>query len=288
MGGMVVGIDIGGSITKIVGLMDGERRTPMMVQAADPVASLFGAFGKFIDTNGLRLTDIEKIMITGVGASFITKPIYGIATGKVEEFLANGLGGLHLSALKRAIIISMGTGTALVKAEDSGDGERPARIEHIGGTGMGGGAILGLSSRMLNVRDIDIVIELAKTGDLARVDLMVGDITRDDLPGLPPDTTAANFGKISDVAAPGDIALGILNLVLQNIGMSAVFALKNSGVSDVVLIGNLSNIPQCKEIFGRLERLFGISFMIPDDSVFGTAFGAALAYGRRGGYTEIE
>ena len=269
--GIIVGIDIGGSITKIVGLKQEKPLMPMRVKANDPVASLFGAFGKFIDTNDLKLADVEKVMLTGVGASFVTKPIYGLPTGRVAEFLANGLGGLYLSKLERAVIVSMGTGTALVKAAGDGD------IVHIGGTGIGGGTILGLSSRMLNIRDIDIVMKLAETGDLSNIDLMVGDITKDELLGLPPDMTASNFGKISDVATQSDIALGILNMVFQSIGTAAYFAIRPTDINDVVLIGSLSAMPHSRAVFARLCELFGVRFIIPDNSEYGTAFGAALA-----------
>jgi type II pantothenate kinase len=278
--GYIVGIDIGGSTTKIVGLKDSEAKSPMVVKANDPLASLFGAFGKFVDACGLRLGDIDQIMLTGVGASYVSKPIYGLPTAKVEEFMANGLGGLFLSKLEKALIVSMGTGTAMVRASGGS-------IEHIGGTGIGGGTIIGLSSRMLNIRDIQLVMGLAESGDLSKVDLMVGDITRDEVPNLPPHTTASNFGKMSDVAAPADIALGILNMVFQSIGMSAIFAMRNQELDAAVLIGNLAAVPVCAQVFKQLSDLFGIRFVIPRSAEHATSLGAALAcaYGKR--HTEV-
>lgn len=47
---MIIGIDVGGSTTKIVGVKDGEIRNPMFVTAKDPVTSLFGAFGNIYTT----------------------------------------------------------------------------------------------------------------------------------------------------------------------------------------------------------------------------------------------
>jgi len=277
---ITIGIDIGGSTTKIVGVRDCELITPLLVRATDPVASLFGAFGKFIDKNNLPLLSVDRIMITGVGASYISNPIYGLPTAKAEEFLANGLGGLFLTGLPRALIVSMGTGTALVEASHES-------IKHIGGTGVGGGTILGLSSRMLNIRDIELVIKAAEEGDLSQVDLMVGDITKDLLPGLPPHTTASNFGRISDVATNSDIALGIINLVLQAVGTTAVFAVRCSGIKDVALIGNLSAIPQCKDVFAKLQQLFSVRFVIPENAEYATAVGAALAFLRNKQYSNL-
>lgn len=264
-----IGIDIGGSTTKITGFKDKKIISPLIVKATDPLASLFGAFGKFIDFNSLSLSDINSIMITGVGSSFLDKPIYGIKTVKKEEFLCNGLGGLYLTGLEKAIIVSMGTGTSIVQADGM-------NATHLGGTGIGGGTILGLSNRMLNVRDIDILIKIAEGGQLKNIDLMVGDITRDVLPTLPAETTASNFGRISDVASKADIALGIFNLVFQSIGMTAVFASRNTGINDVVLIGNLTVIPQGRELFDHIQTVSGVNFIIPENSEFATAIGAAL------------
>lgn len=75
----VIGIDIGGSTTKIVGFTkDGKLIEPMSVKAADPITSAYGAFGKFTDVNKLSLDSIEKVMITGVGSAYISTPIYGL------------------------------------------------------------------------------------------------------------------------------------------------------------------------------------------------------------------
>ena len=59
--GIVIGIDVGGSTTKIVGLNKGKIQSPMFITAADPVTSLFGAFGKYIYDNGIHLSDVEQV-----------------------------------------------------------------------------------------------------------------------------------------------------------------------------------------------------------------------------------
>lgn len=267
---IVIGIDIGGSTTKIVGFSKENLITPLVVHANDPVASVYGAFGKFLSTNSFDIKDVERVMVTGVGASFINERLFGISTGKVEEFRAIGMGGLFLSRLSKAIIVSMGTGTALVRAENSD-------VVHLGGTGVGGGTLLGLSNRMLNVRGFDDLIETARGGSLANIDLTIGDISHDRVIGLPPKTTASNFGKLSDLASKSDVALGIINLVFQTIGMIAVFTTRIDNIKDVVLTGNLTNVPQCAEIFESLEQLFDVKFHIPVNAEYATAAGAALS-----------
>ena len=63
-GKIIIGIDIGGSTTKIVGFdtSDGKRELiqPIFVKATDPITSVYGAFGKFLDSNSLTLEDIQK------------------------------------------------------------------------------------------------------------------------------------------------------------------------------------------------------------------------------------
>jgi len=276
----IIGIDIGGSTTKIAGFENGEIFSPLLVKATDPIASVYGAFGKFLSANKLHLSDITKVMITGVGSSYITDKIYGIPTGKIDEFRCIGMGGLFISKLSKAIVVSMGTGTAYIMADGT-------NASHIGGTGVGGGTLLGLSSRMLNVRHFNDLIETARGGNLANVDLNIGDITEDILVGLPPETTASNFGKISDLATKSDLALGIINLVFQTIGMMAVFATKINNTRDVVLTGNLVNVPQAEDIFKQLSKLYNVNFHIPANAEFATAAGAAISYTQGAEYKEI-
>lgn len=276
----VIGIDIGGSTTKIVGFAGGKMTSPLFVKATDPVASVYGAFGKFVAENGIALSAIEQIMITGVGSVFLCDKIYGIRTARITEFSAIGLGGLYLSKLDKAIIVSMGTGTAFVRAtKDS--------AAHIGGTGMGGGTLLGLSSRMLQIHDFDNIIELAKDGNLEHVDLLIKDITKGSVNNLNPGATASNFGKMSDLATKSDIAIGIINMVFQTIGMMAVFNADKASGEKVVLTGSLTKLPQTGEVFHALTDIAGVEFVIPAHAEFATAAGAALAYEKGFSYTEI-
>ena len=112
-GKIIIGIDIGGSTTKIVGFdtSDGKRELiqPIFVKATDPITSVYGAFGKFLDSNSLTLEDIQKVMITGAGSAYVSKSIYNLPCEKIAEFKSIGLGGLYLSKLDSAIITSCGS-----------------------------------------------------------------------------------------------------------------------------------------------------------------------------------
>ena len=259
----IIGIDVGGSTTKIVASYGGKINFPQFVRAADPITSVYGAFGKFTTQNGLDLSDIEKVIVTGVGSSYIKKSIYGLPLTKAVEFDCVGRGGLYLSGLSDAIVISMGTGTAIVHAKKSEDA---VTTSYLGGTGVGGGTLVGLSKKMLGMDDIDHIVELAEGGELNNVDLRVKDLTESGASiSLPPDMTASNFGKLSDIASPADIARVL-----------GVFAARKENVHNIVLTGNLATISPAEKIFENLSSTFGVNFIIPENAQFATAIGAAL------------
>jgi hypothetical protein len=116
----------------------------------------------------------------------------------------------------------MGTGTSFVKI--SGD-----EIQHIGGMGIGGGTLQGLSRLLLKTHDIHRVADLAAKGDVTRVNLQIGDICNNALPDLPVSATASLFGKADSNASQEDIACGIIYTVLQTIGGAAAFRTEQSG-----------------------------------------------------------
>ena len=176
---IVIGIDVGISTTKIVGIDEqGIVMSPFRIKATDPITSLYGAFGKYLHDNKIKLEEVEQIMLTGVGAAYIDENIYGRSTGKAQEFIADGLGARYESNLDRMIVVSMGTGTSLVKCDGSD-------IRHIGGIGIGGGTLQGLSRIMLKTDDIRQVATLAMDGDISKINLLIGDISAKPLPGLP-------------------------------------------------------------------------------------------------------
>lgn len=268
---IILGIDIGGSTTKIVGLRpDGSILSMLRVQAEDPLTSLYGAMGKFISCNGLGLGDIGRIVLTGVGASYVKEDIYGIPTRKVDEFSASGTGGLALSGVECAVVVAMGTGTAFIWADKSGE------VRHLGGSGIGGGTLGGLCHKLVGMERFYQIKKLAAGGDLGKIDLTIQDISSDAAESLHPDMTAANFGNLAEDASPADLAAGAVNLVLQAIGTMAVLSCHCCQSKTVVLIGSMTTLDQAQPAFQLFQRLYGIEFIIPENATFATAIGAAL------------
>ena len=274
-GRTIVGIDVGGSTTKIVGFgPDGGLISPIFVRATDPVTSAYGAFGRFTSENGLSLGDIDRVMMTGAGSGFVTSPIFSLECRSVTEFKCIGLGGLYLSGLDEAIVVSMGTGTAIIHARRTPDG---AVTDYLGGTGVGGGTLVGLSRKLINIDNIAHIEQLCEGGDLSKVDLRVRDISQEgQFTGLNDNLTASNFGNLSDLASRSDIALGIVNMVSETVAMMAIFAARNFGLKNIVLTGNLTTMNPVRRTFEVLQKPFGVNFIIPELSQYGTVIGAAL------------
>ena len=246
---IVIGIDVGGSTAKIVGMRDGKICSPMFINASDPVSSLFGVFGKYLYNNNISLSDIEQVVLTGVGSAFVTEPLYGLPTSKVDEFMANGLGARYYTDIENMMVVSMGTGTSFVRIIED-------KIEHVGGLAIGGGTLQGLSKLLLKTDNIQKISELAVKGDVTRINLQIGDICNTSLSDLPLTATASLLGKADSNAYLEDIAAGIIYMVLQTIGGAAVLSSLQSSIKDFVLIGNLSQLPLCEDVFSKMEPLY--------------------------------
>jgi type II pantothenate kinase len=271
-GKMIIGIDIGSTTTKAVSIESGRLIKKIKTKAEDPVTSAAGALGKMIVENEIKMTDIQKIMITGAGAAKINQDLFGIPTEKIDEISAIGIGGMFLSGKDNIIIANIGTGTAIIEAKRD-------KISHLGGSGVGGGTILGLAKKLLATTSFTGIMKMAAQGNLNQVDLLLEDIMETDLNFLNKESTVSNFGKMLDTARNEDVAVAILNLVYQVIGMISVFAARSKNLDRVILTGNGSNNPIGKKILENITGMHSVYFEYPPDAEYTTAVGAGLFRG---------
>jgi len=257
---MIVGIDIGGSTTDAVVLDNGDVHV-VTIEANDPIAAAAGALGKLVQTCGLPLGQVTRVAATGAGSRALDETLFGLPVVKV--------GGTSLAGKRRALVVSLGTGTAIVSVN-------PERIEHVSGTGLGGGTLRGLSRHMLGVSSLNTLEAMAERGDLSRVDLTVRDIAGGPIGDLPPGTTAANFGKITADATAEDKALAIMNLIVEVVSVLSIAAARASGQEDIVMTGKLTRIFRFMQKMKRLNFGYG-RFIIPEHADYATAIGAARA-----------
>jgi len=272
---MIIGIDIGSTITKAVAMKDGVIINKIKTRAIDAVTSAAGALGKIMLENNIGIGSIKEIIITGAGASKIKSDIFGIKTEKVDEFTAIGIGGIFQAGRDNIIITNIGTGTVFIEAKRDS-------VLHLGGTGVGGGTILGLSKKLLQSTTFSDIMEMAGMGNLKQVDLLLEDIMDSELSFLGKEATAANFAKMLDSAKNDDIALGIINMVYQVIGMLSVFAARSKDNKSVLITGSGSDNHIGRKVLEDIAGMYDVRFEFPPDAEYTTAAGAALFPLQRG------
>lgn len=266
---MIIGIDIGSTTTKAVAVEDGKVIRTVKTKAFDAVTSATGALGKILLESNIEIALVEKIIITGAGAVKINNQIFGIPTKKIDEITAIGTGGMFLCKSESVVICNIGTGTSIIEASKE-------KITHLGGTGIGGGTITGLSKELLHASTFEHILEMAEHGNLKNVDLLIEDIYDTHLSFLNKESTASNFGKMLDTAKKEDLALGVINMVYQVIGMISVFAARSRGKECVLITGNGSKNMIGRGILEEISTLYNIKFEYPPDAEYATAIGAAL------------
>jgi len=270
---MIIGIDIGGSTTQGVLLKNGKITGHVSIHASDELASAAGCLGKIISDSRIRVNQIKYVAATGGGSRKLGRTLLGIPVKKVGEIKAMGLGGMALTKKKKCLVVSIGTGTAMVSVTDNGK-----IIRHVGGTGVGGGTLKGLFKLLLNKDDINNLELIAKNGDLNKINLTVKDIVGRGIGNLSAGATAANFGKLRDDTAAKDIALGLLTMVGEVVGTLSTFAAKNHGLEkEIVFIGKVTKNRTLMRNLERTVKTFGGKAYVPDRAEFATAIGAAKA-----------
>lgn len=265
-----VGIDLGGTAAKLVAC----RGREILVCEKQPVCPAESALAAFRAHHDLPVP--ARVVLTGIRAAADPMAAGGIPV--VPEFEAIGAGGLALAGLDEALVVSMGTGTALIQAAGNS-------FRHLGGSGVGGGTLCGLGALLLGEPDPGKLAAMAASGNPRHVDLLVGDLCESGA-GLPETLTVANFGKISPNLGPADLALALITMVLQTTGLLAVFATQDKPCREVVLTGAVATLAPAAAQFEQMGALFGPHFQIPPHAAFATAYGALMRDAQREGEGE--
>jgi type II pantothenate kinase len=224
---------------------------------------------------------LRVLAVTGGRCRELPDAIDGAPIVKVDELRAIARGGLTATGLREALVVSLGTGTALV-------GARGREVQPMVGSGVGGGTLLGLSRLLLGTTDAAEVDALARRGDAGWIDLTVGDIAGGSVGVVPAGATAAHFGKASGVVAGvwsghadqhgrENVAAAIMNLVGQTTVRLALLASAATGFRPVVLTGHLMDLPAFRQAAGVPAGLAGGRLVVPSQPGFAVALGALVA-----------
>ncbi|MCS7103479.1 MAG: pantothenate kinase, partial [Candidatus Korarchaeum sp.] len=137
---------MGGTTTK--GVLVSERGVlhKTLVVSSDPLAAAAGAVGKIVTDMGISIGDISSIAVSGGRIRSLPNRLFGLPLIEVDEIEAIGRGGAFLAKLDECVVVSAGTGTAIVEVRRRDSGYY---VKHLGGTGVGGGTLLGLNKLLL-------------------------------------------------------------------------------------------------------------------------------------------
>lgn len=222
----------------------------------------------------VELEGLRAIGTTGGRHKEMPSKYKGIPIVKVGEAEAVGRGGLQMAGLSEALIVSAGTGTAMIAA-------RGRHCTHVTGSAVGGGTLLGLAKLCLGTADPLEIAALAAKGNPAEVDGTLADVIGGGIGSLPADATAVNLGrivKLSSAPSREDLAAGLVTLVSQVIAVIALNAAKANQLERIVIVGHLPDLEPIQAAIHRVWGFYGVSTpaLIPTDRGYATALGAAL------------
>jgi type II pantothenate kinase len=187
----------------------------------------------------------------------------------IAEIDAVGFGGATLADCDDCIVVSMGTGTAIVHFKES-------RAKHVGGTGLGGGTIVGLSSLICGLDDPAEIEARALKGNASRLNLTIADLGYEGLSFLGADVTASNFAAIQSRKTE-DLTAAILRMVGETVGIIASICARECNCPDrIVMIGKVSGNRFIRNVLNLVGQLYQTTFIFPENPGYATVYGAAM------------
>jgi type II pantothenate kinase len=225
-----------------------------------------------------RFGPLERAAVTGGQYRLLPDQVGGTRLVKINEVAAIGRGGLYLSGLEEALVVSGGSGTAMVAA-------RGRTAAHVTGSAVGGGTLQGLGRLLLGETDPLEIDRLALQGDANHVDLTLVEAVGAAVGRLPLNANAVNFGRLAQAGvaslpaalpAPRDLAAGLVRLVGQVIAVIAINAAHAEGLENIVVTGHLVDLLSVRQVLDEVAGFYGAKITIPPNPGTGTAVGALV------------
>ncbi len=262
---MILGIDFGITTTDVA-LMEENRLLKAFYLKSKSLRDL----KKALFSKGIDLSGVGGIAVTG---GIARKKIFGKRVFRVGELNAIGFGGAFLSGAKKALVVSMGTGTCIVSFNKG-------EVKHVGGTPLGGGTIVGLSKKLLGESQPEKLQKLASKGSLHSIDLSVRDAIGSGIGIIPGNATASNFAK-KGIGGKADLALAVQNMVAESNAVIAALAARSSNHRKIVFVGKTPLFPAVRRTLKRVLRYYGFSPVFPGRGEHAMAVGAAVVLANR-------
>ena len=271
----VAAIDFGASNTDVAAVINGKLRVWSQRSQGTPTVATVQSI---LAAGDLALSDVELLAVTGGHHRALPEELAGVKVINVGELPAIGRGGQALAMgtwhlpKQPMLVVSAGSGTAMVAA-------RGRNYQHVTGTGVGGGTLLGLGRLLLGTANPMEIDQFALVGNPNGADLALRDVVTGPIGALPPDATAVNFGRVARMlAVPSrdDLAAALVTMVGQVIATLAINAARAAGVERAVVTGHLTDMQSMRTTMDRVGTFFGLPLDLFEEAGYATVIGAML------------
>jgi type II pantothenate kinase len=267
-----IGIDAGGTLTKLA-FMNNQHEIQLQHFPSNDLLNVL---------NWINQHDIDEIGLTG-GRTEQVKALLDKVNSihYIVEFEAT-LKGVRYQLEKegysfdKSIITNIGTGTSIHYM----NAEKHMRV---GGTGIGGGTLIGLASLTTGIKNYEEILHLAKKGNRQGIDLLVQDIYQgmDSPTELKPTLTASNFGKVAINEATDyeteDVLATVQGLVGEVITTLSIQLAEQMDTEHIIYIGTtLDNNEKLRDIIANYTILKKKTPIFLQDHGFSGARGALM------------
>ncbi len=259
----------------IVGIDRGASFTDFAVVDADGLKDIFSIEKRDWQSIGTAYEGLitkyqtRHIVFSG-SASGMPAPMKNAIT-IIAEIDAIGFGGAALAKCNECVVVSMGTGSAIVHFANNS-------AQHLGGSGVGGGTIQGLSSLICGLDDPSQIEALALKGNASELNLTISDLGYEQISFLGADMTASNFADIKSKKIE-DQAAAILDLVGETVGIIASICARSVNCRDhIVMVGKVAENQFIRQVLNLVGKLYQTTFIFPENPGYATVYGAAVKY----------
>ncbi|MGP4106418.1 type II pantothenate kinase [Virgibacillus sp. L01] len=265
-----IGIDAGGTLVKVAYWENDNivYQTFPSQAIGDAISWLYNTFKN------------PAVCITGGKSQLFAEKLTAPAE-MVVEFDATNRGIQFLADQQRYAIennfmfVNVGTGTSIHLVSDR-------EQQRIGGSGIGGGTLIGLGYLLTGVEDYAWMVQLASNGDRGNADLKVKDIFEGALSPISGDLTASNFGKkesmIAQPPSNADKLAAVIGMIGEVIVTISLQMAAQHNVDFIVYIGSsFRSNPLLQDIIEEYTRLAGTEPVFLGNGEYSGAIGALLS-----------
>lgn len=267
----LIGIDTGGTLTKLAYLNKQNELTLTVFPSND-----MHLVKQWLEAH----PQVEEIGLTGGRTEQLLDVLKTMKSIEyIVEFEATLKGVRYLlekegHQIDQSIITNIGTGTSIHYM----DGNIHKRV---GGTGIGGGTLIGLSTIMTGISDFDDIKVHAAQGQREGIDLLVKDIYQGMDTPIDGNLTASNFGKVGITKnrefAKTDVLATTQGLVGEVITTLSIQLAEQHKAKHIVYIGStLTDNRQLKKVIEHYTLLKKHTPIFVKDCGFSGAVGALL------------